>query len=138
MNKRVSVAACGLGLLLLLAGLSGCGGGQASLVDSGRIHLESDAPGKVYVAWSDAQEEEGGFLVTGVLRRKDTVGPPIKATVEVEIVSPCGSILDQAQSDDLYVPHRKVNRVQGFERFSVRFPKTPPDGSCVRIVARPS
>jgi hypothetical protein len=136
MNKSVSVAACGLGLLLLLVGLSGCGGGQTGLVDAGKIHLESHAQGKVYVAWSDAHEEEGGFVVTGVLRRQDTVGPPIKATVEVEIVSPCGSILDQAQSDHLYVPHRKVNKVQGFERFRVRFPKMPPEGSSVRIVAR--
>jgi hypothetical protein len=138
MNKRVSVAACGLGMLLLLVGLWGCSAGQTSLTDTGRIHLESHASGKVYVAWSDAHEEKGGILVTGVLRRKDVVGPPIKATVEVEVVSPCGSILDQAQSDDLYVPHRKVNKVQGFERFSVRFPKMPPDGSSVRIVARTS
>jgi len=136
MKKGVSFVRYSLCLPAFLVWLCGCGAGQANLVDAGRIHLESDAPGKVYVAWSRAYEENGSFVVTGVRRRQDTVGPPIKATVKVQIVSPCGSILDQAQSDHLYVPHRKVNKVQGFERFSARFSKMPPEGSSVRVVAR--
>lgn len=138
MRRNPWSVTCGLCLPLIAGWLSGCGGRPAGLTDTGTIHLESQAPGKVYVAWSDAHEENGGFVVTGVLRRKDVVGPPIKATVEVEIVSPCGSILDKAQCDPLYVPHRKVSKVQGFERFRVHFPKMPPEGSSVRIVARSS
>jgi len=138
MRKDLSAITCRLCLPLFLVWLSGCGAKQAALADTGVIRLENQAMGKVYVAWSDAHEVEGGFLVTGVVRRKDTVGPPIKAIVDVEVVSPGGAVLDKAQSDSLYVPHRKASRIQGFERFSVRFSKMPPEGSSVRIVARGS
>lgn len=138
MRKDVLMVMCRLWLLLLLVWLSGCGGRQANLADTGAIHLENDAPGKVYVAWSEAREVKGGLLVAGVLRRKDTLGPPIRATVDVEVVSPCGAVLDRAQSGNLCVPCRKVSRTQGFERFRVRFPKLPPEGSRVRIVVHSS
>jgi len=137
MNKNVSIGACGVGLLLsLLGGLSGCAGEQARGPNAAAVRLESQATGKVYVAWSEARQDDGGLVVTGVLQRKDRVGPPIKATVEVAIVSSQGSILNQAQSDCLYVPPRRVNKVQGFERFTVRLPTVPPEGSRVRVVAR--
>jgi hypothetical protein len=126
--------------LVFLLGLAtwclGCGMTRVSLVDTGAIRLESSAAGKVYVAWSDAYAADDGFVVSGVVKRRDRVGPPIKVTVNAEIVSPSGVILYATESDHLYVPRPTVNRVQGFERFRVHFPERPPEGSSVRIVAR--
>lgn len=111
----------------------GCRGAQVSLVDTGVVRLDSSAPGNVAIAWSDAYEREDGFVVTGVVRRMDTVGPPIRVTVAAEIVSASGFILETAQSDSLYVPHRRTTKTQGFQRFRVRFSEMPPEGSSVRI-----
>lgn len=125
-------------LPLFLLSFSGCAGQQAGLADAAAIHLENHATGQVHVAWSDAHEVDGGLLVTGVVRRQDIVGPPIRTTVDVEIVSPSGDILDRAQSDSLCVPHRRTSRMQGFERFRVRLSRMPPEGSSLRITARGS
>jgi len=136
MRRALPTVVRWLGLSILAAGCLGCSATRVSLVDTGAVHLESSSAGKVYVAWSDAYEEGDGFVITGVVRRRDAVGAPINVTVDAEIVSPAGIILEKAESNTLSVPHRKVNRVQGFERFTIRFPQVPAEGSSVRLVAR--
>ena len=136
MRKTMSTvlgSICVLGSIMLV---SGCGANRLSLAREGAVTLEAHASGKVYVAWSDAYESEEGFVVTGVVRRDDTVGSPIKVSVHVTIISPDGQTLDEGQSGEISVPRRMATKVQGFERFNVRFPSKPPEGSTVQIVAR--
>ena len=66
--------------------LTGCATNRVDLVDNGVLTLEKQATGKVYIAWSDTYEDGDGFVVTGVLRRRDTVGLPVKAHVDVTIL----------------------------------------------------
>jgi hypothetical protein len=131
MKIRLSAVIGWLCVSVLAAWCSGCAGtGNAT-----KISMETRASGPAYVAWSDARPDKDGFLVSGVVRRSDLAGPPVKVTVAVEVVSASGVILDRAQADAVSVPHRMVNHVQGFERFSVRLPHVPPEGSSLRIVA---
>ena len=99
------------------------------------VTIEKQAAGKVYVAWSSAHECEDGFLVTGVLRRSDRVGSPIKAHVDITILSPDGHIIDTARSNEVYVPRRRTGRGQSMQRFRVQLPDIPPRGSSVRMVS---
>ena len=135
MGKRLSVVTAALSLGLLVSVISGCAANRVDLVDSGFLTLEKQAAGKVYVAWSDAYEREDGFVVTGVLRRSDRVGSPIKAHVDVTVLSPDGRVVDTARSGDVYVPRRITGRGQSFKRFSVHFSSKPPRGSTVRVVS---
>jgi len=135
MRRELITVVRWLGLSILATGCLGCGMSRVSLVDTGALRLESSVQGKVDVAWSDAYKQADGFVVTGVVRRNDTVGLPIEATVAVEIVSLAGVVLDKAESNILCIPRRRVNRVQGFQRFAIRFPQVPPEGSSVRILA---
>jgi hypothetical protein len=129
MKPRLSAVIGWVCVPVLAAWCSGCA------ANAGKITLETRTSGPAYVAWSDARPDEDGFLVTGVVRRSDLGGSPVKVTVAVEVVSSSGVILDRAQADAVYVPRRNVTHVQGFERFSVRFPHAPPEGSSLRIVA---
>jgi hypothetical protein len=106
--------------------LTGCATNRIDLVDSGVLTLEKQATGKVYIAWSDAYEDGDGFVVTGVLRRRDTVGLPIKAHVDITIQSPDGKVLNEGRSSDVYVPRRIIGRGQSLQRFRVSFPQIPP------------
>jgi hypothetical protein len=115
--------------------LTGCATNRIDLVDSGVLTLEKQATGKVYIAWSDAYEDGDGFVVTGVLRRRDTVGLPIKAHVDITIQSPDGKVLNEGRSSDVYVPRRIIGRGQSLQRFRVSFPQIPPQGSLVRLVS---
>jgi len=108
--------------------LAGCATNRVDLVDSGVLTLEKQAAGKVYIAWSDAYEDGDGFVVTGVLRRRDTVGLPIKAHVDITIQSPDGTIIDKSRSPDVYVPRHIIGRGQSLKRFRVRFPGIPAEG----------
>ena len=121
---------------LLAIVISGCATDRVDLVDTGVLSLEQHTTGKVYIAWSDAYEDGDGFVVSGVVRRRDTVGLPIKVHVDVTILSPDGKVLDEGRSSDIYVPRRIVGRGQSLKRFSVRFGSIPAEGSKVSIVTR--
>jgi len=134
MEKKVlkSVAVIVLGLLTVV--ISGCATDRVNLVDTGVLNLEQHTTGKVYIAWSDACEDGDGFVVTGVLKRRDTVGLPIKTHVDITIESPDGTIIDKSRSSDVHVPRRIIGRGQSLQRFRVRFPTIPAEGSKVSIV----
>ncbi len=118
-----------LGALLSLGLVSGC-------TIRGGMYVETPAADPVYVAWSETRPDAEGLWVTGVVRRSDRVGSPIPVTVSVEVVSPSGAIADAVQSDRLDVPCRRTDRVQSFQRFTVRLPRRPQDGSSLRITPR--
>ena len=123
-------------LFLVIVVISGCTAGRRDLVKSGILNIEQQEKGKVYIAWSDAYEEEDGFVITGVLRRRDHVGVPIKTHVDITILSPDGTVLDEARSSDIYVSRRITGRSYlSFKRFKVRFPSIPAPGSLVRVVS---
>ena len=134
MEKKVLklVAVMVLGMLTVV--ISGCATDRVNLVDAGVLNLEQHTTGKVYIAWSDAYEDGDGFVVTGVLRRRDTVGLPIKAHVDITIQSPDGTIIDESRSSDVHVPRRIIGRGQSLKRFRVRFPSILAEGSKVSIV----
>jgi hypothetical protein len=114
--------------------ICGCATSRVDLVKSGVLTLEKRAAGKVHIAWSNAYEQAGELLITGVLMRHDHVGMPIKAHVDATILSPDGRTLDTACSKAIYVPRRITGRGQSLKRFNIRFPLVPPQGSSVRLV----
>jgi len=138
MKRITGHLACVTFLLALVPSLSGCGSSRLSLGEQDTVRLEACDAGKVHVVWSQAYEEEGGFVVTGVVRRSDTVGQPVKVTVRARIVSPAGEVLDQAESEAINVPRRMVTKVQGFERFRLCFGSVPPAGSSTQMTPHSS
>ena len=135
MKRRISEIAVAALVIAIASFVPGCGTNRADLVDSGVVTIEKQAAGKVYVAWSSARECEDGFLITGVLRRSDRVGSPIKAHVDVTILSPDGHVIGTARSNEVYVPRRRTGRGQSMQRFRVQLPDIPPRGSSVRMVS---
>jgi hypothetical protein len=128
------VIATVFGILIII--ISDCATNKVDLVDTGRLSLEQHRIGKVYIAWSGAYEQDDGFVITGVLRRRDRVGAAIRAHVDVTVLSPDGTILDEACSSDVYVARRITGKSYlSFERFKVRFPDMPATGSSVRLVS---
>ncbi len=80
---------------------------------------------KAYIAWSSAFEKDDGLVITGVLRRRDHVGIPIRTHVDVSVLSPEGIILNEVRSSDVYVSRRVTGRsCMGSERFEVHLPNT--------------
>ena len=99
-----------------------------------KVEFAAVATSKVYIAWSDACKDGDGFVVTGVLRRRDTVGLPIKSHVDITIQSPGGTIINEPHSSDVFVARHIAGRGQNLQRFRVRFPSIPTEGSKISIV----
>lgn len=136
MKTMLSASLIAIGFSMLSVVLSGCNVNRADLVDGDIISLEQQNTGKVYIAWGGAYEQDDRFVVTGVLRRRDSVGMPIKTHVDVTILSPEGMILEEARSSDVYVSRHITGRSYlSFERFKVYFPKIPVKDSSVRLVS---
>jgi hypothetical protein len=125
----VALVACGT----VLSSVSGCMAKSRSLVDAGVLKLEKQNTGKVYIVWSDAYEHKTGFVVSGVLKRHDRVGLPIRTRVNVSILAPNGAIIAERHSADIYVPRRRTGKGQSPKRFAVHFSQTPPRGSLIRV-----
>lgn len=136
MKTRLSVNLLTVGFSVLSVFISGCVTNRADLVESGVVRLEQCNMGKVYIAWSSAYEKDDGFVITGVLRRRDHVGIPIRTHVDVTVLTPDGTILDEARSSDVYVSRRITGRSHlSFERFKVFLPDIPAKESLVRVVS---
>jgi len=123
--------------LLFFAVISGCTtANRVDLIESGLLNIECERTGKAYIAWGDVYKDGNGFVVTGVLRRRDHVGSPIKTHVDVTILSPVRTVIDKACSSDVYVSRRITGRSHlSFKRFKMRFPNIPAQGSLVRVVS---
>ena len=136
MKKKVLSLVIATVFSLLTFLLPGCAMNRVDLVDTGKLSLEQHRTGKVYIAWSGAYEQDDSFVISGVLRRRDSVGTAIRTHVDVTVFSPDGTILDEARSSDVYVARRITGRSYlSFERFKVRFPDIPATGSSVRVVS---
>ncbi len=136
MRRRISAITATALFIVIASVVSGCATGRVNLVDAGVVTLEKQAAGKVYVAWSSAHECEDGLVITGVLRRSDRTGSPIRAHVDVTVISPDGRVVNTACSNHVYVPRRRTGRGQSLQRFKVQLPDIPPRGSSVRLVSR--
>ena len=133
-KKQIAINITVVALILLVAGCTEAN--RTDIVKSGIVTIEQQRTGKAYIAWSSAYEEKGDLVITGVLRRRDHVGRPIKTHVDVTIVSPDGTVLDEGRSSGIYVPRRITGRgYQSFERFKIRIPNVPAKGSLVRLVS---
>ena len=127
-RKRVQLTMAGF--------VSGCAGNRVDLVGRNVLTIEKHSSGKVYIPWCDAYKDNDGFIVHGVLRRSDSVGVAVKTHVHVTVLSPEGTVLDEAESSDIYVPRRAIGKYKSLNRFKIHFDEIPPQGSLVRVTAR--
>jgi len=138
MNKKqntINIAVLSLVLLAVFA--SSCiAANHINLLKNGTVTIETQRTGKAYIASSSAYQENGDLVITGVLRRRDHVGGPIKTHVDVAIASAAGNVTRQASSSDVKVSRRIVGRgYQSYKRFTVRISDVPAKGSVIRLVS---
>lgn len=136
MKTLLSVSLIAMGFSVLSVVISGCTANRVDLVDTGTLSLKQHNTGKVYIAWSGAYEQGDVFVIRGVLRRRECVGAAIRAHVDVAVLSPNGTILDEARSSDIYVARRITGRSYlSFERFKICLANITDIGSSVRLVS---
>ncbi len=136
-KKQNTINIAVLALVLLVVFSSSCiAANRTDLVKNGTVTIAQQRTGKAYIASSSAYEENGELVITGVLRRRDRVGGPIKTHVDVEIVSAGGAVTGKVRSSDVKVSRRIMGRgYKSFERFTIRIANVPAKGSVIRLVS---
>jgi hypothetical protein len=131
MRKKVlSLVAIGV----LTAIISGCVTNRVSLVDENMVSVEKQGNETVEILWTDAYQDGEDTVVYGVIRRRSHTSYPIKTHADVAIVSPDGTMLQEARTPDIYVARRVPGKGIDWTRFNIRFPGMLTQGSKVNMV----
>ncbi len=134
MKKRLSATIVALWFSVLPVVISGCGGNLVSLQDKNFVQVETMPSERVKILWTDVYQDGEDILVYGVVQRLSHTSYPIKTHVDITILSPDGTVLQEARTPDIYVPRRIPGKGINWERFQVRLPDIPPQGSRVNMV----
>lgn len=136
-KKQNTINIAVLTLVLLVVFSSGCTAvNRRDLIKNGTLTIDRQKTGKAYIASSSAYEENDELVITGILRRRDQVGGPIKTHIDVAIVSAAGTVTDEVRSSDIEVSRRITGRSYlSSERFTIRISDVPPRGSVIRLVS---
>ncbi len=107
-------------------GLLGCSASQRQM-DAGlsvsSIELKSSE--NVKLLWADCRQIDGKAHVYGTFRRNKMGRTPMKAQIDVQIISENDEILRTVCSQELNVPIRRPGRATKYERFNVEIGQIP-------------
>ena len=119
--------------LILLSG--GCCSNRENLVHSGHMSVENYSPGKVKILSSDAYDQNGLFVVKGILKREDHAAVPTPVHVHVLVLSDDNRILQSLRTSLLHVPPKRPGQAGHWTRFEVTSAVVPRQGSRLLIIA---
>ncbi|MHC4645871.1 MAG: hypothetical protein ACYTBJ_10225 [Planctomycetota bacterium] len=134
MKKRLSTAIVTIGFGVLSAIISGCATNRTDLVDEGIVSVETVPSERVKVLWTDVYQDGQDWVVYGVLHRRSQTSCPIRAHVDISILSADGTILEEARTEEIHVAGHVPGKGINWTPFQVRFPGSPPKNSNVRLV----
>ncbi|UCG56455.1 MAG: hypothetical protein JSU70_16525 [Phycisphaerales bacterium] len=129
--KQIQVRLFFLFSLLVVGG--GCSTNRTNLKDNGQVTIENRHPGKVKILWSDAYEQDGEFVISGVLKRRDHIGTPIPVHVHVLVLTRDKHIAQSLHTSELYVPRNRVGHGTNWKRFALRSTDIPEPSSHVLV-----
>ena len=114
--------------------ISGCVTNRVSLVDQDIVSVEKQGNETIEILWTDVYQDGEDTVVYGVIRRRSHTSYPIKTHVDVAIVSPDGTMRQEARTPDFYVARRVPGKGIDWTRFNVRFPGMLTQGSKVNMI----
>jgi len=131
MRNRVS-SLIAIGVLTTIT--SGCVTNRVSLVDENMVSVEKQGNETVEILWTDVYQDGEDTVVYGVIRRRSHTSYPIRTHVDVAIVSPDGTMLQESRTPDIYVARRVPGKGIDWTRFNLRVPGVLAQGSKVKMV----
>lgn len=134
MNKKFLIFVIGIALGVLMAFIPGCATNRIDLVDKGLVSVETVPSKRVNILWTDVYQDGNDMVVYGVVQRRSYTSYPLKTHVDIAVLSPEGTVLQETRTQDIYVPRRIPGKGINWKRFEVRFPSIPAEGSKVSIV----
>jgi hypothetical protein len=133
MKNRIGHVTKMLGFCMAAVFISGCLSDRVNLADNSWVSLDPVPAGSIYIlraiTYKESNENEA-FAVHGMIKRKIRGGVGDHGHIDVAIVGPEGTVLDQVSTP--HFPDRVPRRMdQAY--FNARLSSVPPQGSIVRV-----
>ena len=122
-------------LVLVLSVISGCGCQQYPASTSSSPVIETRSSETVKVIWADSHQVDDKFVIHGTFRRQFQGGVPMKAHIDVQILSESGDVIREIRTAEMYLPPYQVGKGIRFERFEVQLEDISPDSVTVIVSA---
>ncbi len=132
MREKTLTMSSVLVLSVLMISIPGCAANRVNLVDTNQVAVTNQGSEKIRILWTDIYQKDGQTWAYGVLKQSSSVGGTLKAHVDVQIVSPDGSLQYETISKELYVPRKRIGRMD-WKRFRVQLPAEISEGSNISV-----
>lgn len=130
--KKIGTKISGLILVIgILIALSGCTCQQNAASDDAVTSVETVSSENVKILWADSRQAEENVVVHGTLRRRAYGSVPMKAHVDVQVLSMNGDILQEVHTPDVYVPRNRPGKGIKFERFEIELQNVSADNKII-------
>ncbi len=118
--KRRCVNTVGSGLAAaVMVFLAGCCGQQQPASQRNRLPVETISSDKVRVVWMEGYQEGDKTIVRGAIQRQRQGSAPMKAHVDVQVLSGGGELLQEVATTEVYLPRRLAGRGIDLRPFEV-------------------
>jgi len=114
----------------------GCSSNHLSLSEQD-IFVQKQNSEKVEILWVDVYCAGDGAWISGVLKQQHFGTAAICVHVDVQVLSPDGSVLYESASKDIRVPRDRIGKGIDWKRFHVRLPEKPTEGSRISMTVHP-
>ncbi|MHC4624649.1 MAG: hypothetical protein ACYS4W_12190 [Planctomycetota bacterium] len=138
MKERVFSLVVAIVLGMLTAAISGCATNRIDLVDEGLVTVETVPSKGVRILWADVYQDGEDMVVCGVVQRRSDTSYPIRAHVDITVLSPEGTVLQETRTCNIYVARRLAGKGMNWTCFRARLPGTPAEGSRVHMAVHSS
>ena len=122
-----------IAVIIAAALASGCTRTRANLVENRTVSVETVDSQRTRVSRVSAYQEDTQLVITGRLRRRGTFAVAGSGLVDVIILGPDGTVIDEGSTR--YVP--RLIRKGHSSTFTMRFPVVAPKGTVVRVAHHP-
>ena len=135
MKKEVYNTAGLLVLLFVVTVVSGCGCQRYSAPALSSPTVAARSSETVKVIWADGHQVDDKFVVHGTFRRQLQSSVPMKAHIDVQILSENGDVIQEVRSADIDLPRYRAGKGIRFERFEIELGDTLPNFATVIVTA---
>jgi len=125
MNSNSLFIAFAVALSAAIAPISGCSSNRNSLIGQGIVSVETKPSKNVRILWTDVYRDGEDIIVYGAVQRCSHTSYPLKTHVDVTILTPDGTIVQEVRTQDIYVPKHISGKGINWERFEVHFTDIP-------------
>ncbi len=133
--KRHYVKTIGSGLLAVAAlFLAGCSCQKQSAGERNPLPVKMISSDKVRVVWMESYQEGDKTVVRGAIQRQHQGSAPMKAHVDVQVLSSGGELLQEVITPEVYVPRRLAGKGIDLRPFEVELQTVPVDDA--RIIMK--